>query len=134
MGKVIERTPITPLEARALALLSPVNVSYPVGSPQKRFARDMQGATAMSEKQRAFLWRTAWSYRRQYVDAAVLAEAERLRPWALAVKRDPQHVKHHDDYAPPPSQPHSLTTREPSNGAALANQGVASLPFEETTT
>lgn len=95
----VERTPITPIEARALALLSPTRVSYPVGSPQKRFARDLQGATALSEKQRAFLWRTAWSYRRQYRDAEVLAAAERLRPWALAMKRDPEHVKDPGYYA-----------------------------------
>lgn len=100
MRRAIERTPITPIEARALALLSPTRVSYPVGSPQKRFARDLQGATALSDKQRAFLWRTAWSYRRQYRDAAVLAEAERLRPWALEMKRRPDDTKPPEYYPP----------------------------------
>lgn len=72
-------TDVTALDAAAIAAISTARVTYPVGAPQKRFARDVQSARKLTDKQRAFLWRIAWTYRRQITDEAVLHEAARRR-------------------------------------------------------
>jgi hypothetical protein len=74
-----EYTAVTDLDRAAIQAIGPGRVTYPVASPQKRFARDVQSATKLTGKQRAFLWRTAWTYRRQISDSAVLQEAARRR-------------------------------------------------------
>lgn len=72
-------TDVTALDRAAIAAIVPGAVTYPRGSPQKRFARDVQAAKQLTEKQRGFLWRIAWTYRRQITDRVVLTEAARRR-------------------------------------------------------
>lgn len=74
-----EFTDVTDADRAAIAAIVPGRVTYPVASPQKRFARDVQSALKMTHKQRAFLWRIAWIYRRQIDDVVVLEEAARRR-------------------------------------------------------
>lgn len=75
----LEYTDLTELDRAAVCAIAPSMVTYPVASPQKRFARDVQSALKMTDKQRSFLWRLAWTYRRQITDEVVLREAARRR-------------------------------------------------------
>lgn len=72
-------TDVTALDAAAIKAIVPGAVTYPVASPQKRFAHDVQSARKLTDKQRAFLWRIAWTYRRQILDESVLREAASRR-------------------------------------------------------
>ncbi len=62
---------MTPAEIAAAKALSPSRISYLPGSFEKRFARDMaalaeaQPEKELSEKQRAFLLKMTWRYRKQ---------------------------------------------------------------------
>lgn len=71
-------TPVTDLERRAIAAIAPSRVTYPPATAVKRFAGDVQHATAMTERQRAYLWFVAHRFRRQIADRDVLAEALRI--------------------------------------------------------
>lgn len=73
-------TPVSSLEQRALMALG--RVSFPPATVSKRFAREMQLAKELTEKQRKFLWRIVYHFRRQVHDADVLEEMQRLQEWA----------------------------------------------------
>lgn len=77
-GEVKVYTPVTPLEARAVAAISPAGVRYLPGTAAKRFARQIQGAAQLTDRQRAYLWTLVWKHRRQIGQADVVAEAKRL--------------------------------------------------------
>ena len=62
-------TDISEIEARAVRALA--RVRFPPATGSKRFARDMQGVTQMSERQRWFLWRVVYRFRRQIPNAIV---------------------------------------------------------------
>lgn len=68
-------TPVSDMEQRALWALS--RVRFPPATGSKRFAREMQGATELTDRQRWFIWRIVWHFRRQIpkdiVEAAVAA-------------------------------------------------------------
>lgn len=85
----LDFTPVTDLDRAAIAAINPGRVTFPVASPQKRFARDAQAAKALTSKQRAFLWRIAWTYRRQISDESVLQEAARRRGAAFVSLKHP---------------------------------------------
>jgi hypothetical protein len=72
-------TPVTPDEAAAVKALAPGRISYPVASAHKRFARDVQGATELTDAQRRLLWTMVVRYRRQLLgDALVRVARARL--------------------------------------------------------
>lgn len=71
---------LTSLDRRAVDAMNAV--VFPVASPQKRFAREVRSATKMTEPQKKFLWRLAWTYRRQIADSEVTDEAARVHDWA----------------------------------------------------
>lgn len=75
-----ERQPATPLEQRAIRSFR--LVTFQVASPQKRFALSLSEDAKLTEKQRKYLWRLAWTYRRQITDTEVTARAEAVREWA----------------------------------------------------
>lgn len=75
-GEPVPRTPATPHELRAIAAIGPLR--YPVAGFAKRFARDMQGATDLTDRQRATLWRQVYRYRRQIGAKDLVATAERI--------------------------------------------------------
>lgn len=111
-------TAVTPMDRRAIDAITPGVVSYPVGSPQKRFAREVQGKQELTESQRKFLWRITWWYRRQITDTEVVEEAGRLREWAMA-----RHPLEATLPAPQASQePIEASTSEPTD------DDLASLP------
>jgi hypothetical protein len=56
---------MTPYELTIAKALSPARVSYLPGSPDKRFARTICGATEITESQALYLRRMAHRYRRQ---------------------------------------------------------------------
>jgi hypothetical protein len=62
------KTPATPDELAAIAAIAPGNVTYIPGIPTKRFARQLQGATDLTDAQRVYLWGIVWHFRRQIVD------------------------------------------------------------------
>lgn len=64
-------TPITDEESVAIKHLG--EPTYPVASFHKRFARDIQGATELSDKQRILIWSMVWRYRRQINNASLVA-------------------------------------------------------------
>lgn len=69
----VVRTPVTEQEASALGYLA--GVVYPVGSFDKRFARDLHNATALTDAQRACMWGMVWRYRRQIPDKLLVDTA-----------------------------------------------------------
>lgn len=74
--------PMTDLERRCALALSPSQVTYLVAPYPKRFARSLAGQAEASEpvitdKQAAYMWRQAWTLRRQVGDADVRREADR---------------------------------------------------------
>ena len=71
------RTPVTELEARAIVAIAPGNVTYIPGIGTKRFARDIQGASQLTDAQHAYVWKIVWKFRRQIKDQALVAEAQR---------------------------------------------------------
>lgn len=80
MSRKVVYTPATPMERRALQWLG-TWVRFPPATASKRFAREMMGATELTDKQRAFLWRIVYRFRRQ-VHPEIVAEAERFKAWA----------------------------------------------------
>lgn len=69
------RAPASELDLRAIKAIS--RVTYPVGVPAKRFARDIQGATELTDGQRDFLWMIVYRYRRQIEDVKLVEHAEK---------------------------------------------------------
>lgn len=65
----------TPLEIRAIAAIKFGRVNYCPGTPPKRFARNIQGATALTAGQREYLWRIVHHFRRQIPDAELTTYA-----------------------------------------------------------
>lgn len=76
--KPVVRTPATELEKRAIAAISPGRVTYCPGIGTKRFSRDMQGRSELTDRQRLYIWKTVWGFRRQIGDAELVAEASRI--------------------------------------------------------
>lgn len=76
------RTPVTSMDRRAIAALTPGFVTYPVGSHMKRFMREAQTLEQLTDGQRRFLWRIAYSFRRQVRDGEVIDHAASVREWA----------------------------------------------------
>ena len=81
-GKPVWR-PQTPIERRARDALA--NVTFPVASSHKRFARNLMGPSdaagghpAITDKQAAYLWHLVWRYRRQIPSADLVEHARRL--------------------------------------------------------
>jgi hypothetical protein len=58
-----ERRPMTACELEAVKCLQ--QVTYPVASWDKRFARSMSGATTITDKESPQVWRLLKRYRRQ---------------------------------------------------------------------
>jgi hypothetical protein len=77
-GKVKVYTPVTELEVKAIAAISADRVTYLPATGPKRFARQIQGATQLTDAQRGYVWAIAWKFRRQIKDAALVAEAKRI--------------------------------------------------------
>jgi hypothetical protein len=75
--------PATDEELAAIAALSPRRVTYPPASSQKRFAGEIQGALALTDRQREYIWLLVHRFRRQLPPAIV----------ALGVSRVPQKVR-----------------------------------------
>lgn len=76
-----EKFPITPYEIMAIAALD--RCTYLPGSFEKRFARDMaalhkQADPQITARQRAWLWKQVYRYRRQIKDAALIAFAQEM--------------------------------------------------------
>jgi hypothetical protein len=69
-------TPASPEELAAIAALG--KCSYCCGTASKRFARDMQGRTELSARQRAFVWGNVWRFRRQIADKSLVDKAARF--------------------------------------------------------
>lgn len=109
-------TELTPMDRRAIDAITPGVVRYPVGAPQKRFAREVQSATKLTDSQRKFLWRVAWWYRRQIADTEVVEHAGKLREWAMA--RYPLEA----------SVPSVDACEAPSQSLEPTDDDVASLP------
>lgn len=84
MSGALVYTDLTDLDRAAVVAIAPGPVTFPVASPQKRFAREVQSAKQLTGSQRAFLWRLVWTYRRQISDELVLREAARRRGAAFA--------------------------------------------------
>jgi len=79
--KRLERFPITPYDIMAIAALD--RCTYLPGSFEKRFARDMaalykQDNPQITGRQRAWLWKQVYRYRRQIKDRELIAMAERI--------------------------------------------------------
>lgn len=70
------RTPCTELELRAIAAIAPGWVTYIPGIGTKRFARQIQGVTELTERQRIYLWQIVWRFRRQIADRELIREAK----------------------------------------------------------
>jgi hypothetical protein len=64
----IQFTPATADELAAIAAIEPGKVTYIPGIATKRFARQIQGASVLTEAQRVYLWGVVWHFRRQIVD------------------------------------------------------------------
>lgn len=76
----LARTPMTEREQDAARALS--KCTYLPGSFEKRFARDMASHASsespqITERQRTWLWKQVFRYRRQIKDKALIAEAQR---------------------------------------------------------
>ena len=67
-------SPMTDDEVRAVMALRAV--IFPVGSPDKRFARDVQHLDEVTESQSHYLWRLVWRYRRQIKDKGLVEMAK----------------------------------------------------------
>lgn len=65
-------SPATDLERRAIEALRPGRVVYVPGTAHKRFARDVQGVTRLTNAQRELIWRMVHRYRRQVRDAELV--------------------------------------------------------------
>lgn len=63
MTTPLPRTDLAPIEVKMLRALAAC--TFLPGSFDKRFVRDIQGQTALTEKQRALLHKTFYRYRRQ---------------------------------------------------------------------
>jgi hypothetical protein len=61
------KTPASPDELAAIAAISPGNVTYVPATGAKRFARQIQGATELTDSQRIYLWGIVWHFRQQIV-------------------------------------------------------------------
>lgn len=72
----VVRTPCTDDDLQAIKAIAPLR--YPVGARVKQFARNLQGAQMLSERQRIYLWSTVYRYRRQIHDSRLVATARRL--------------------------------------------------------
>jgi len=70
------RSPVTDLDRRAIEAISPGKITYMPGIATKRFARDIQNATELTDAQRIFLWDVVWKFRRQIPDKMLVREAE----------------------------------------------------------
>lgn len=60
-------------------------------SVEKRFIRDIQNETMLTEKQRKFLWRIGWRYRRHLHETLWHAARER-REWSAYRNDDVKHL------------------------------------------
>jgi hypothetical protein len=69
----VVKTPCTPDELRAIKAIG--SVTYCPGIGTKRFARDIQGATELTDAQRLYLWQVCWRYRRQIADKTLVKMA-----------------------------------------------------------
>lgn len=67
------RTPATPEELAAIKAIG--RVTYCPGTGTKRFANQIQGVTALTDPQRAYLWKIVWRFRRQIPDTSLVATA-----------------------------------------------------------
>jgi hypothetical protein len=65
-------------EALAIAAISPDRVTYIPGCGYKRFARNMQGATLITEGQRRYLWQMVIRFRSQIADQGLVEMARRM--------------------------------------------------------
>lgn len=72
------KTPCSADELAAIAAISPGRVTYIPGIPTKRFARQIQGATELTERQRIYLWGIVWKFRRQIGDQKLVRMAQQL--------------------------------------------------------
>lgn len=82
----VERRPVTPDESEAIKCLQ--TVRYTPASFDKRFARDIEGATEITEKQAGQVWRIFKRYRRQIVHprkGELLGIAEQLAAKPISV-------------------------------------------------
>lgn len=75
-------TAMTPMDKRAACALGCCN--FLPGAPAKGFAREMAEKARHCEptitaKQRAWLWRLVYTYRKQILDGEVVAQAARIR-------------------------------------------------------
>lgn len=77
-GTVTVFTSTTDLEAKAIRAIEPGMVTYVVGTSTKRFARQIQGAAQLTDKQRAYIWAIVWKYRRQIADKTLVEHARTL--------------------------------------------------------
>jgi hypothetical protein len=66
------RTDATADDLAAIAAISPGRVTYCPGIPTKRFARDIQTATTLTENQRRYVWQIVWRFRRQIPDERLI--------------------------------------------------------------
>lgn len=64
-------TPVTEIEKRAIKAICTTRVRYPPATATKRFARDIQGATELTDAQRRYLWKIVYRFRRQIPNAIV---------------------------------------------------------------
>lgn len=76
----LERTPMTALEQDAARALG--KCTYLPGSFEKRFARDMASHASsespqITERQRAWLWKQVYRYRKQIKDKDLIEQAAR---------------------------------------------------------
>ncbi len=79
---VSEWTAMTPMDKRAACALGCCN--FLPGAPAKGFAREMADKArhcepTITERQRAWLWKLVYTYRKQILDSEIVAEAARIR-------------------------------------------------------
>ncbi len=70
------RTPATADELAAIAAIAPGCVTYLPGIGTKRFARQIQGVTELTDGQRKYLWQVVWRFRRQIADPRLVRIAK----------------------------------------------------------
>lgn len=69
-------TPATPEELEAIKAIG--GVTFCPGIPTKRFARQIQGSTELTDAQRKYLWGIVWRFRRQIADKGLVERGKEI--------------------------------------------------------